>query len=473
MKHPIKLSHEAVVRLLSFFIAVGLICYFLPGDDRTRFSYEINRPWGYSLLTAPFDIPVRLDSISASRIKDSIDAKFEPVYHRVDTLGAHMLATYAKRLDSTEGLRISYSQKASLLSEIRAIYAKGIVDQATYADILSGKMGSVRMLNNNVTVSVPTAGFRSARSAYAHLDSVFRNPDVHAAIAATRLSELLKPNIVADSVETERFRMELYQSALAPVGVIQQGERIIDRGDIITPQLYTILTTYEELIEEKGNKVVADRFYPLAGRIAFLVLLIGSLYVYLYFYRPDYFSNIRIFTFLMLVITIFTLLAVGLSATFGYGLYMVPLSIVTILVLVFLDSRTAFFTFLVTVLLCTFVSRFPLEFVLVQFIAGLTSLVSLKELSRRSQLIRTAALVFVAYCVTYCAMELMMTGNADKLSWSILGCFGINAVFTSFAYILVFLFEKAFGFTSRVTLVELSDINNPLLRELSEECPGT
>lgn len=473
MVMKIKLSHEAVVRLLSFLVAVGLICYFLPSDDRTRFSYEINRPWGYSLLTAPFDIPVRLDSISAATIKDSIDAKFEPVYHRIDTLGTNMIATYAKRLNTTSGLHITASQKAALLNEIRSIYNSGIVDQTAYADISAGKMNSVRMLSNNVTVSVPTTGFRSARSAYAHLDSVFRNPEVHAAISATRLSDLLQPNIVADSVETERFRNELYQSALAPVGVIQQGERIIDRGDIITPQLYTILTTYEELTEEKGNKVVSDKFYPLAGRIAFLILLIGSLYAYLYFYRRDYFENIRVFMFLMMVITIFTLLAVGLSATFSYGLYLAPLTILTILVLVFLDSRTAFFTFLVTVLLCTFVSRFPLEFVLVQFIAGFTALVSLKELSRRSQLIRSAALVFVAYSVTYCTLEMMMNGNADKLTWSAIGCFGINAVFTSFAYILIFLFEKAFGFTSRVTLVELSDINNPVLRELSEECPGT
>lgn len=224
MRNPVKLSHEAVVRLLSFCITVGLICYFLPTDDRTRFSYEINRPWGYSLLTAPFDIPVRLDSISAARIKDSIDTKFEPVYHRVDTLGPNMLTTYAKRLMATPDIKLSHVQKNALLNEIKNLYASGIVDLATYAEISSGRLNNVRMLSNNVTVSVPTSGFRSARSAYAHLDSVFRNPDIHSAITVTRLSEYLQPNIVADSIETERFRNELYQSALAPVGVIQQGE---------------------------------------------------------------------------------------------------------------------------------------------------------------------------------------------------------------------------------------------------------
>ncbi len=467
------ISSTALARIFVFLTAVALICYFLPTDDHNRYSYEVNSPWGYSLLTAPFDIPVRLDSVRAAAIKDSIDETFEPIYYRVDTLGTNILATYAKRLASTPGVNLNNAQRGSLLTEIRRLYASGIVDPSAYTEIREGRMNQVRMLSNNITISVPTSGFRSARSAYAHLDSVFRDPEIHAAIAATRLSELLQPNIVADSTETERFRNELYQRALAPTGVIQQGERIIDRGDIITPQLYTILSTYEELCEERGSNVAADRFYPIAGRIAFLLLLIGSLYAFLYFYRRDYFSNLRVFSFLMMVTTIFTLLAIGLSAAFSSGLYIVPLTIVSILVLVFLDSRTSFFTFLVTVLLCTFVSRFPLEFVIVQFIAGLTALMSIKELSRRSQLIRTAFLVFLAYSITYCAVELMVTGNLERISWGTFGCFGINAVFTSFAYILVFVFEKVFGFTSRVTLVELSDINNPLLRELSEECPGT
>lgn len=463
----------ATVRISLFLVCVAIICYFLPTEDQNRYTYEINRPWGYSLLTAPFDIPVRLDSVSAAAIKDSIDKRFEPVFYRVDSLSHSILETYARRLVTTPGLSLTAAQRGALLSEIKKLYDGGIVDQNAFSEIKAGRMPQVRMLSNKVAVSVSTSHFRSARSAYAHLDSVFRNPDVHAAIASTRLSELLLPNVVADTLETERFRNELYQSALAPTGVIQQGERIIDRGDIVTPQLYTVLNTYEELCQERGDKVVADKFYPIAGRVAFLLLLIGSLYTYLYFYRRDYFDNIRIFGFLLMVVTIFTLLAIGLSATFTSGLYIAPFTIITILVLVFLDSRTSFFTFLVTVLLCTFVSRFPLEFVIVQFVAGLTALVSIKELSRRSQLIRTALLVFVAYVVTYCAMELMASGSPERVSWSMVGSFGINAVFTSFAYILVFIFEKMFGFTSRVTLVELSDINNPLLRELSEECPGT
>ena len=147
--------------------------------------------------------------------------------------------------------------------------------------------------------------------------------------------------------------------------------------------------------------------------------------------------------------------------------------IIPIIILVFLDSRTAFFSYLITILLSALVARFQLEFVFLQFVAGIAATVSIRELSKRSHLIRTAAIVFMAYSLAYVAIELIHTGTADKMTPQMFGNFAINAVFISFAYVLVFILEKLFGFTSRVTLVELSDINTPLMRELSEECPGT
>ena len=155
------------------------------------------------------------------------------------------------------------------------------------------------------------------------------------------------------------------------------------------------------------------------------------------------------------------------------GIYMVPLAIVPVVVLVFLDSRTAFFTGLITIIICSTVAQNHWEFILLQFSAMLATVVSIKELSKRSQLIRTSLLAFLAYAMTYAVMELMTLGTFNSLFPKMMGAFAINAVLISFAYFLIFLMEKLFGFTSRVSLVELADINHPLLRELSEECPGT
>ncbi len=171
--------------------------------------------------------------------------------------------------------------------------------------------------------------------------------------------------------------------------------------------------------------------------------------------------------------TMITLFSFAMSGTFTYGLYMVPFAIVPILITVFLDSRTAFFSTMAAMLLCTIVSRFPAEFITTQFVASFTALVSIKELSKRSQLIRTAVLVFIYSSLIYLCLSVMHSGTINSESGRMFGALAINAVLTSFAYVIIFLLEKTFGFVSKMTLVELSDINTPLLRELSEECPGT
>ena len=456
-----------------FAVAMVLMLLFLPKDSENHYTYEVNRPWTYSLLTAPFDIPVRLDSVSAKAVRDSIDRVFEPVYGRNTALERDMVADYARRLASTPGLDLTQAERSRLLSEVKKIYENGIVSRETYADIHAGRLPAVRFIHDNVAVSVGTSDFLSARQAYARLDSVFHDARLRNAIAKTRPHEVLQPNIAIDSAETRRLLTEIYQKAMAPVGVIQQGERVIDKGDIVTPQLAMVLQTYEQLADERGAGAVSDHYYPVAGQALYLLLALGVLYLYLAVFRPAYFADNKILAFLMLLLVGFTFFAYSMASAFTSGLYIVPFTMVPIMTVIFLDSRTALLMHLVQVLVGAVIAVFPLEFIFMQFIAGTVAIDSIKDLSRRSQLIRTAVLVFVAYSLSYLAIEVMQNGSTEQLSSRMFGYFGINAVLVSFAYILLFVFEKLFGFTSRVTLVELSDINNPLLRELSEECPGT
>ncbi len=462
------------IKWLMLAAAVILVAYCLPRDNKNKYNYEENRPWAYSLLTAPFDIPVRLDSVSAQMVKDSIDRTFEPVYQRDYAADKTVVAEVSNRLESNPAVNLTPGERNRMISLIRQVYEQGIVNAETYEKIKSGRLPSVKMIHDNTTVSIPTRGYLSAREAYSRIDSLLSDQRFHAAIMAVKLPELLNPNVEIDTLNTSRLLADAYQKALAPIGVIQQGERIIDRGDIVTAQLYTILRTYEELGAERGGATVQTDFYvPLLGKILFLLLLYGALYGYLMFFRNDYFTHTRTMGFIMLVTVGFTVFAYGMAAAFSSGLYLVPFSIVAVVVLVFLDSRTALFCYMVSVLGCTVAATFPFEFIFVQWLAGIVTIISIKEMTKRSELIRTAGLVFVSYSLGFVAVELLQSGSLSHLSPRMFGYFGINAVFISFAYIMVFLLEKVFGFTSRVTLVELSDINHPLLKALSEECPGT
>ena len=439
MPMQVKVSRQILSLAALFIAAVAVIYYFLPQNDSDSYNYEVNHPWSYALLTAPFDIPIHLDSVSAASIKDSIDRNFEPIFYRDIASENAVIEQYDKRLAiiTVEGRHVSTGQRNYLVTQLRKLYNQGIAGSDVLAET---KTDNVRMLTSgNSAVSVATASFLSPRDAYVKLDSTIAGAgrELHEIISKARLSEIMVPNIIPDTVQTDRFRNEAYQVALAPIGVVQQGERIIDRGDIVTPQLYTILSTYEQLSADRGA----------------------------------YLESMRSMLLIMLLVCAVPAFTFVLSSHFISALYLIPFTIVPILLLVFLDSRTAFFTYLVTLLLTVLCARFLLEFMALEFVAGIAALASIRELSKRSQLLRTALVVFLAYSVTYVAVDLLQTGSIKTLMPRTFGFFAINAVCVSFAYIMVL--EKIFGFTSKVTLVELSDINNPVLRELSEECPGT
>lgn len=466
-------SRQLSLRILLFIAVVSVTVYFLPRSAENHYTFEEGRPWSYALLTAPFDIPIHLDSLSAAKVKDSIDTHFEPVFTRDLTAEKTIISDYTTRLNATKDLDITPAQRNQIIKEIRKVYENGIVDRDTYAKISSGKLPTVRFIHDNVAISIPTTNYLSAFRAYEHLDSVLKDPNVRQAISATKLSQVLHPNILVDTVTSRRLLNESYQKAMAPVGVIQQGERIIDKGDIVTSRLATVLHTYEKIANERGNSAISQHYYPIAGQTLYMLILYGMLFAYLYIFRRDYFEDDRTVVFIVTLIGLFTLFAFAMQAGFSTGFYITPFTIVPILVLIFLDSRTAYFCHVILVLICSIVASFALEFIFMQFIAGVVAIDSLKDLSRRSQLIRTAALIFLAYTLSYVAIEVMQAGSLARTEGRIFGCFAINAILISFSYVLMFLLERVYGFTSRVTLVELSDINNPLLRELSEECPGT
>ncbi len=459
------------IKILLFIVSCVAIVYFMPRADENFYSYEVSRPWSYPLLTAPFDIPIHLDSVSARQMKDSIDSSFEPVYKRDRDREHTMINEYTARIDKAQGLPSNAKHK--IVNELNKVYSIGIVDQETFERMRSGALPSVRFVIDNVAVAAPTSGFLSPRRAYTIVDSALRSTPWHDIMMSTNISEALQPNIKYDSIENRRMIDELYQKAMAPVGVVQQGEKIINQGDIVTPRVFTILRTFEEISRERNTANVSERIYTIAGQMLYVTIVFGALYVFLYYFRPAYFNDTRRLSFIIMLITGFSLFAFAMSAAFTTGLYIAPLTILPVLLIIFLDSRVALLAHTAMILICALVATFPLEFIFVQYIAGVTAIASIKELSKRSQLVRAAVLVFLAYAVSYVAVEMIHTGALDKLSTRVFGCFAINAILISFAYFMVFIFEKVFGFTSRVTLVELSDINNKTLSELSEECPGT
>lgn len=457
-------------QILILLLGVAFVVWLLPRHSASSYIYQVNRPWNYQLLTAPFDLPIRPDSVSAQAAIDSINRTFVPVYKRQPAVDENVRSRFTKAISQ---VNVSASTRSQLNARLRQVYADGIVDEEVFNSISTGRLSAVRVVSGNSLTRKSTAQLRSPRRAYEWIKEQLPADEAGYAIEQSKLASMLTPNVVLDTVMSARLLSDLQQRATAPIGVIQQGERIIDRGEVVTPQLYTILRTYEAMQAERGNGADGNGLYAWLAKSLFVGILFMLLGVFLYYFRRRLWRQPKVVAFLVGLVTAFCIFAFIMSNSFDMGLYIVPFSMVAIMIIVFFDGRTAMFTTLVATLLCSVIAHFPLEFIAMQFVAASIAINSLKELSRRSQLLRTALLVYLGYALTYLSINVMLTGNFSSLTPRMFGFLAINVVLVSFAYVLVFIFERWLGFTSTVGLVELSDINHPLLRELSRECPGT
>ncbi len=464
MKNSVRTN---VYLALIFVVATAVVVYFMPRDNKHKFSYEENRPWSYSLLTAPFDITIYRDSATVKHMTDSVEATMVPIFRR-DNGQRNRVAAFIEGNDS-----LPARVKSRLVAAVDRVYRSGIVDQATATAIARGELPEVKFNENNVNVSHPTAGYLSQRDAYALIDSMFRISDDHHAFQDASLASVLLPNIVEDREATRLYHETLIQPIVSGIGVIQKGERIISQGDIVTPQLYQVLKTYEATLDKRSRNDRSRRFNTLLGQTLMAALAFTLVFGFFRFYYPRLLRVPKKILPLMLLTVVFFVFSAVVAQMLRSGIYTVPLAILPVILAVFYDSRTSFFVYVIEIALCSVVASFPLEFMFVELIAGTAVIFSLKELSRRSELLRSAVIAFAAYVLAYVGFELMTAGSLSSMSWRLIGYFGINAVLISFAYILIFIIEKLFGMVSVVTLVELSDINNKILRELSQECPGT
>ena len=453
------------VRLAIALVAAVLIVYFYPHPESTHYNYEEGRPWNYAKLIAPFDIPIHPDSNTIRAARDSLTARFVPVYQLNQLLGD----TVVRDLPKSPG----NNYRDRVARQLRNIYATGVVDAATREQIEKGELPKVRILDKNVLSEMSTSGFISPRDIYARLDSTVTDPGLRQYISAARLAEILRPNIVYDEAESRRHFDYDYLTLTADRGVIQQGQTIIDKGAIVSPQDFTNLMTYEAMLKDSVTKDSKSDWLMLLGQFVYVVMLLVILCVYVYIYCRAIYTNLKAFLFIISVVTFFFLMAVALNTFIPSGIYIVPMTIVPILVLVFFDGRTALFVSTVTTMICAGITSFPLEFIFLQISAAAAAVYSLKQLRQRSELLRTACFVAAAYLLSYLALELLINGTFEGFSIRMIIYLGVNSLLTSMAYVLMFVVERLFGFVSVVTLVELADVNTPLLRRLSDECPGT
>ena len=455
-------TNSLLRRVLLALATAVVIVWFYPHQRSSQYIYEQGRPWNYSQLIAPFDIPIHPDSLTVQAIRDTLTESFVPIY----TINTNVIDTIIKELPKGHN-------SARLGKMLRRYYEQGVVESGVLGQIREGKLPRVRLLEKNILSEQSTAVFTSPRDIYHRLDSAITDPDLRRYFISANLHSLLQPNVLYSEVDSKRHFDNEFQTLTADRGVILQGQAIINKGDIISPQDFTNLQTYEQLLDAHLNRQSQSNLLTALGQFLYVAILLALLMLYCALLVPAIYHDFRALCFIYSLITIFVLFAILMNTFVPGGVYIVPMAIVPILVLVFFDGRTALFVATTSVILIAPITSFVLEFIYLQVCAVAVAVYSLRELSRRSQLLRTAAVVALAYMLGYLSLELLMNGSLNGWTWRMPAFLGANALLVSMAYILMFAVERLFGFVSSVTLVELSDTNQPLLRKLSDSCPGT
>ncbi|MGI6047779.1 MAG: HD family phosphohydrolase [Petrimonas sp.] len=456
-----------------FILAITLITLLFPRQGEFKYSFSEGRPWQYGLLTAPFDFPIYKPAVQLKEEQDSILRYYEPYYIIDESIEKNTMAEFDADLNlSTKLKNLPPAYILHLRNSLQKIYQAGIMRSEDYDRIFNSETQSLRLKKGNLAESKNIEVFNTIRSAYEQLlDNTPQNMDVEM-IRSADVNKYIRENIVYDASTSEKAREEFIQQISPSTGMVQMGQRIIDQGEIVNTHTFEVLNSLKRVTEERSGRTGSNGWI-IFGQLLLVVLLFGAFYAYLLFFRPHEFKNRKHVMFMLLLITTFVALTAITSQLNLFNVYIIPYAIVTILIRTFIDSRTALFASLVTIILSSLMVPFPFEFIVMQIAVAMVSIFMLKELSERYQLIRSSFFILLAYSLIYIGLVMHLEGSINKIDPVIFLYFFINFIFILFSYSLVYLIEKSFGFISGVSLVELSNINKPLLKELSEKAPGT
>lgn len=460
-------------KVLIFIGTVGVIVYFLPRDGKFNYQFDIDKPWKYGQLMATFDFPIYKADEVVKREQDSILSSFQPYFQLDKEVEKKVLAKLKTDYQShLRELLPSTDYVRFLERTLSEIYRAGIVSTEELDKLHKDSISSIMVINDKMASHQPTEKVYSVKDAYHYIltaDSSRYRPEV---LRQCSLNEYLFPNLTYDEQRTETAREEILNDYSWANGIVLSGQKIIDRGEIVNQETYSIL---ESLRKEsiKRSESIGQKRLMLVGQILFTGIFMLCFMLYLELFRKDYYKRKGSLSLLFASITFYCVLTAIMVSNNIFNVYIIPYAMLPVIIRIFLDSRTAFTAQAITILICSICLRYPHEFILLQLSAGLVAILSLRELSQRSQLFRTAILVILTYVAVYFAFELITENDLSKFNGSMYTYFIINGILLLFAYPLLFLVEKTFGFTSNVTLVELSNINNSLLRRMSETVPGT
>ncbi len=469
-------NYYQINKIFLFLITLVILLALFPREVKFKYEFQRGKPWQYEDLIAPFDFAILKPQPEIQKERKNVLAEAY-LYFRLDTtMVENVKSDFLARLDRTSVPALQSGEKTSIINAgfalIDSIYAKGIIEMVPQLEkknpdmmiaVVKDHAARIVKINSLFTISRANDFLLSNLPAMMNNSGKFILPLIQAS---------LRQNVIFD----EPFTIAQREQALARIsitrGMVQNGEQIIAKGELVDESNFQELESMRREFESKSGSgynfsmILLGRFLLIA-----MALLVFGLFIYTF--RYEIYKENRNIVLLLLLITMmvsFTTFIMKMNVTY---IMAVPICLVPIIVRTFYDTRLALIVHLITIIIIGFLVPNSFEFLFMQLITGIITIISIVNLHHRSQFFFTSAMILLSYSVIYLGITLMQEGSVDQMRTANFLMFGISALLTLFSYPLIYLFERIFGMITDVSLIELSDTNSKLLRELAIKAPGT
>lgn len=473
----LRYRYSSIYKVLLFAITMFLMVFFFPKTARFNFEYNQGFPWNYSSLRAPFDFAVLKTSQEIEEEKELLLEELIPYYriklNHTDSLLSEVHKSFKKNWSE------KYEENTSQRIKTRS---KEIIDQIFHDLIQTGirsnidnenSKGQINLLKGNQAITIPLSKIYTLASAQDYINQKIEKEKIidHEIVKSTVISHLFQ-NVSFDEITTNKEKESLLAGMSLTYGLIQKGELIIQEGELITAEKYQVLDSLRQEFEKQlgGN---TEYLGTLVGHLILILFVFLSLVMYLNLFRSGILNDSRQILLLLVSMSLFVIPESLLIQYYPDYRLILPLPLLAIIIRSFFDVRTAMFVYLLTVIIIASFMPNGYNFMFLQLITGIITIVSIHRLQKRSQFYLSSIYIFISYALIYVALLLVRDGSLHNFDLNLVYLLGISAALTLFSYPIIYFFEKIFQQITALTLMELSDTNNKLLKDLATKAPGT
>jgi len=470
-------NHALIYKIFLYILTVIAIVYLFPKGGHFKYEFQKGKPWQYDNLYAPFDFAIQKSQDKIENEKQQIENSKTLFFTYNENVITRSRENFINKVNQTlqDTILRGYSKRSTInFAEklIDKIYKIGYLEKDDREKADKKQLISIKKGNEIVDIVFDNLLINDDLNEI--IESHFKNSNYQflANYFKSIFLEVLEPNVFYDDEWTNKVIEDEINKISYTEGLISENERIISKGDVVEGKKFQILNSlkseYQSQLWSQSNYNWIVLGYTILVALALLMLLL-----FLKKYRVSIFENNTKVTFIFFNILLMVLLVTLVVKYRVEYLYVVPLIILPILLKAFFDARLGLFTHVLTVLLLGFIVPNSFEFIFLQIIAGIVTILTVSELYRRANLFISISQITFIYMLAYFAFSIIQEGNSLKLNWEYFVMFALNGVLSFLSLFLILIYEKVFGLVSDVSLLELSNTNSKLLRELAEKAPGT